>query len=147
MDIDPCDVDSRCSFLSPSLLLILHGDCCSVWCSLSFCSASSDGNNVKCLHFDDMKRLWVQMISSGSHKTALGQPVLLSPDVTVLRIALGAQMVVEALTPEMPSQREAVMQRMQAEDVLVVDKLKALCAERWGQFKPSPPPAGSVSRI
>lgn len=73
------------------------------------------------------------MISSGNQKTALGQPVLLSPDVTVLRIALGAHMVVEALTPDTPSKREAVMEQMHAEDVLVVEKLKTLCAERWEQ--------------
>jgi hypothetical protein len=90
----------------------------------------SDGNNMKCLHFDDMKRLWVQM-TEGDDKTALGQPVLLSPEVTVLRIALGAQMVVEALAPETEAERDAVMGRMRADDVTVVRKLKELCAQRW----------------
>jgi hypothetical protein len=108
------------------------------------CCCHSEGKNVKCLHFDDMKRLWVEMISEGEHKTALGQPVLLSPDVTVLRVALGAHMVVEALTPETEEAREEARARIRAEDVLVVQKLKQLCARRWGSFQP---PAPSTSRI
>lgn len=77
-----------------------------------------------------MKRLWVQM-AEGDSKAAMGQPVLLSPEVTVLRVALGAQMVVEALSPETQSERDEVQARMRSEDESIVRKLKELVELRW----------------
>jgi hypothetical protein len=82
-----------------------------------------------------MKKIWLEM-TGGDNRAALGQPVLLSPDITVLRIALGAHMVVAALSPETESERAEVLARLHAEDVTVVTKLKTLCAQRWGVFNP-----------
>jgi hypothetical protein len=45
-------------------------------------------------------------------------------------------MVVEALTPKSPDERAAIFSRMQADDAVVVGKLKELTAQRW-QGKPS----------
>lgn len=116
---------------------VMPGDICSIVSFVAMMpdSDNSDSDTLRCLHFDDMKRLWVQM-TEGSNKAALGQPVLLSPEVTVLRVALGAQMVVEALTPKSPDERAAIFSRMQADDAVVVGKLKELTAQRW-QGKPS----------
>lgn len=98
--------------------------------------SGSNDNSLQCLPFDDMKRMWVQM-TEGENRAALGQPVLLSPEVTVLRVALGAQMVVEALTPDSAEERAAVLARMKAEDAQVVAKLKELTAQRWQDAPPS----------
>ena len=78
-----------------------------------------------------MKKIWVEMISKGDNKAALGQPVLLSPEVTVLRVALGAHMLVDALSPESQLDREEAQAKILAETVLVVSKLKELAAKRW----------------
>lgn len=128
--------------LCPSWRVLRMGELVHVCCvmTLRCCAAFVYGfitlhcrqeGGPKPLSFAAMKQMWTDMISTSPLKTALGQPVLLSPEVTVLRIALGAQMVVEALAPETPAEREEAEAEMRAQDEAVLLKLKGLCARHW----------------
>jgi hypothetical protein len=98
---------------------------------------------VKNLSFDDMKKLWSDL-TIGEDKAIIGQPVLLSAEVTVLRIALGAQVVIEALAGHNTDEaRTSALARVRSEDMNLVLKLKNLCALKWNHFQP--PPVNSSS--
>ncbi len=65
------------------------------------------------------------------HKIMLGQPVKLSDaGFTVLRIALGADMVVRALAAGSREAQQEVLDALNAEDEVVVNKL-GLLAKHW----------------
>ena len=96
---------------------------------------------VRALTMDESKvfhQLMTQVLAlpdvasaEGDTRVMLGQPVKLSEATTVVRIALGADMVVEALSPSPPSSSsEGAMGRILSEDVRVVQKM-ALLARHW----------------
>lgn len=110
--------------------------------------AGSD-TGLRSLSLDESKVLHQMMTLSqpGSETAALlGQPVKLSEGsgaVVVLRIALGADMVVSALNVSAVSSPlfslEEAVQQVLLEDQLVVDKLVFLC-QNWHQLTAAPAP-------
>lgn len=79
--------------------------------------------------------------STGHVRVLLGQPVKLSETATVVRIALGADMVVDALSS---SSSSGGMGRILSEDVGVVQKM-ALLARHWEALTRPPVPTAAAA--
>eukprot|EP01036_Dinobryon_divergens_P025179 gene25179-33702_t len=115
----------------------MPGNVCSI---ISFSVLVPDlkaaSGSLRRLDFDEMKELHkILAVAKNERAIMLGQPVKLSDKsgLTILRIALGADMVVDALTTgdEVGAINADALQKIEDDDLFVVTKIAEI-ARNWG---------------
>ena len=101
---------------------------------ISFAVKVTSNGSRRFLTFEENKKFFELMTTTGASVVMLGQPVKLSPKLTVLRIALGADMIVNCLYGKTnPVDILVRINSMLEEDAALVDKIVSLALDWEGQ--------------